>query len=220
MDQLSNLREAILTGDASAAADAAGVALAAGVSPVDIVAEGISPAMGEVGRLFEEGEYFVPELLISARATKEVFSILRPLLAEAGAKPAGRILLATVEGDLHDIGKNLVGAMLEGAGFEVVDLGVDIPASRFVSAVQEARPQIVGLSALLTTTMPAIKTTLEALDAAGLRSEVKVMVGGAPVTQRYADSIGADGYGDTATAAVDVARQLMGRPNIDASQGW
>jgi 5-methyltetrahydrofolate--homocysteine methyltransferase len=220
MDQLSNLREAILTGDASAAADAAGVALAAGVSPVDVVAEGISPAMGEVGRLFEEGEYFVPELLISARATKEVFSILRPLLAEAGAKPAGRILLATVEGDLHDIGKNLVGAMLEGAGFEVVDLGVDIPASRFVSAVQEARPQIVGLSALLTTTMPAMKTTLEALDAAGLRSEVKVMVGGAPVTQRYADSIGADGYGDTATAAVDVARQLMGRPNIDASQGW
>jgi 5-methyltetrahydrofolate--homocysteine methyltransferase len=220
MDQLCSLREAILTGDASAAASAAGVALAAGVSPVDVVAEGISPAMGEVGRLFEEGEYFVPELLISARATKEVFSILRPLLAEAGAKPAGRILLATVEGDLHDIGKNLVGAMLEGAGFEVVDLGVDIPASRFVSAVQEARPQIVGLSALLTTTMPAMKTTLEALDAAGLRSEVKVMVGGAPVTQRYADSIGADGYGDTATAAVDVARQLMGLPNVDASQGW
>ena len=220
MDQLSNLREAILTGDASAAADAAGVALAAGVSPVDVVAEGISPAMGEVGRLFEEGEYFVPELLISARATKEVFTILRPLLVETGAKSAGRVLLATVEGDLHDIGKNLVGAMLEGAGFEVVDLGVDIPASRFVSAVQEARPQIVGLSALLTTTMPAMKTTLEALDAAGLRSEVKVMVGGAPVTQRYADSIGADGYGDTATAAVDVARQLMGRPNIDASQGW
>ena len=220
MDRLCSLREAILTGDASAAASAAGVALAAGVSPVDVVAEGISPAMGEVGRLFEEGEYFVPELLISARATKEVFSILRPLLAEAGAKPAGRILLATVEGDLHDIGKNLVGAMLEGAGFEVVDLGVDILASRFVSAVQEARPQIVGLSALLTTTMPAMKTTLEALDAAGLRSEVKVMVGGAPVTQRYADSVGADGYGDTATAAVDVARQLMGLPNVDASQGW
>jgi corrinoid protein of di/trimethylamine methyltransferase len=219
MDQLSSLREAILTGDASAAADAAGVALAAGVSPVDVIAEGISPAMAEVGRLFEEGEYFVPELLISARATKEVFAILRPLLAETGAKSEGRVLLATVEGDLHDIGKNLVGAMLEGAGFEVVDLGVDIPASRFVSAVQEARPHIVGISALLTTTMPAMKTTLEALDAAGLRSEVKVMVGGAPVTQRYADSIGADGYGDTATAAVDVARQLMGSPNIAASRG-
>jgi len=219
MDQLSSLREAILTGDASAAADAAGVALAAGVSPVDVIAEGISPAMAEVGRLFEEGEYFVPELLISARATKEVFSILRPLLVETGAKSAGRVLLATVEGDLHDIGKNLVGAMLEGAGFEVVDLGVDIPASRFVSAVQEARPHIVGISALLTTTMPAMKTTVEALDAAGLRSEVKVMVGGAPVTQRYADSIGADGYGETATAAVDVARQLMGSPDIGASRG-
>jgi 5-methyltetrahydrofolate--homocysteine methyltransferase len=219
MDQLSSLREAILTGDASAAADAAGVALAAGVSPVDVIAEGISPAMAEVGRLFEEGEYFVPELLISARATKEVFTILRPLLVETGAKSAGRVLLATVEGDLHDIGKNLVGAMLEGAGFEVVDLGVDIPASRFVSAVQESRPQIVGISALLTTTMPAMKTTVEALDAAGLRSEVKVMVGGAPVTQRYADSIGADGYGDTATAAVDVARQLMGSPNVGASRG-
>jgi 5-methyltetrahydrofolate--homocysteine methyltransferase len=219
MDQLSSLREAILTGDASAAADAAGVALAAGVSPVDVIAEGISPAMAEVGRLFEDGEYFVPELLISARATKEVFTILRPLLVETGAKSAGRVLLATVEGDLHDIGKNLVGAMLEGAGFEVVDLGVDIPASRFVSAIQESRPQIVGISALLTTTMPAMKTTLEALDAAGLRSEVKVMVGGAPVTQRYADSIGADGYGDTATAAVDVARQLMGSPNVGASRG-
>ena len=127
MDQLSGLREAILNGDASAAASAANVALAAGVSPVDVIADGISPAMAEVGQLFEEGEYFVPELLIAARATKEVFAILRPLLAETGAKSAGRVLLGTVEGDLHDIGKNLVGAMLEGAGFEVVDLGVDIP---------------------------------------------------------------------------------------------
>ena len=217
MDQLSSLREAILTGDAGAAAGAAHVALAAGVTPVDVIADGISPAMAEVGRLFEEGEYFVPELLISARATKEVFSILRPLLAEIGAKPAGRVLLATVEGDLHDIGKNLVGAMLEGAGFEVVDLGVDIPAARFVSAVRDSRPQIVGLSALLTTTMPAMKTTLEALDAAGLRSEVKVMVGGAPVTQRYADSVGADGYGETATAAVDVARRLIDGRNLEQS---
>ncbi len=219
MDQLSSLREAILIGDGGAAARAAGEALAAGVSPVDVIAEGISPAMGEVGQLFEEGEYFVPELLIAARATKEVFAILRPLLAETGARPAGRVLLATVEGDLHDIGKNLVGMMLEGAGFEVVDLGVDIPASRFVSAVEAERPQIVGLSALLTTTMPAMKTTLEALDAAGLRSQVKVMVGGAPVTQRYADSIGADGYGDTATAAVELARSLIGRQDAEASQG-
>ncbi len=219
MDPLSDLREAILAGDASGAADAARLALAAGVSPVAVIADGISPAMGEVGRLFEEGEYFVPELLISARATKEVFAILRPLLVETGAKPAGRVLLATVEGDLHDIGKNLVGAMLEGAGFEVVDLGVDIPAARFVAAVQASRPQIVGLSALLTTTMPAMKTTLQAIDAAGLRPEVKVMVGGAPVTQRYADSIGADGYGETATAAVEVARRLIERHDLEGARG-
>ena len=210
MDQLSDLREAILNGDATGAAEAARVALAANVSPVGVIAEGISPAMAEVGRLFEEGEYFVPELLIAARATKEVFAILRPLLAETGAKPAGRVLLGTVEGDLHDIGKNLVGAMLEGAGFEVVDLGVDIPPSKFVSAVRDSGPQIVGLSALLTTTMPAMKTTLEAIDAAGLRPGVKVIVGGAPVTQRFADSIAADGYGETATAAVDLARALIG----------
>ncbi len=219
MDQLSDLHEAILTGDASAASEAAGTALAAGVTPVDIISKGISPAMAEVGRLFEEGEYFVPELLISARATKAVFAILRPLLVETGAKPAGRVLLATVEGDLHDIGKNLVGAMLEGAGFEVVDLGVDIPAPRFVSAVRESRPQIVGLSALLTTTMPAMKGTLEALDAAGLRSAVKVMVGGAPVTQRYADSIGADGYGETASGAVELARRLIATQSLEASRG-
>ncbi len=217
MDDLSSLREAILTGDVAAAAGATRIALDSGVTPVDVIAGGISPAMAEVGQLFEEGEYFVPELLIAARATKEVFAILRPLLAAAGAEPAGRVLLATVEGDLHDIGKNLVGAMLEGAGFEVVDLGVDIPASRFVSAVREARPQLVGLSALLTTTMPAMKTTLQALDEAGLRSEVKVMVGGAPVTQKYADSIGADGYGESATAAVDLARKLIDARNLEES---
>jgi 5-methyltetrahydrofolate--homocysteine methyltransferase len=219
MDQLSGLHEAILTGDASAASEAAGVALAAGVTPVAIISEGIGPAMAEVGRLFEEGEYFVPELLISARATKAVFAILRPLLVETGAKPAGRVLLGTVEGDLHDIGKNLVGAMLEGAGFEVVDLGVDIPAPRFVAAIREERPQIVGLSALLTTTMPAMKSTLEALDASGVRSGVKIMVGGAPVTQKYADSIGADGYGETATAAVELARRLIGTQTLEASRG-
>jgi 5-methyltetrahydrofolate--homocysteine methyltransferase len=216
VDQLSGLRDAILNGDANAAAEATATALAAGVAPVLIISDGISPAMKEVGQLFEEGEYFVPELLVAARATKEVFAILRPLLAETGARPAGRVLLATVEGDLHDIGKNLVAAMLEGAGFEVVDLGVDVPAARFVSAVATARPQIVGLSALLTTTMTAMKSTLEALDAAGLRSQVKVMVGGAPVTQRYADSISADGYGDSATVAVDLARRLIDGRNLEA----
>jgi len=219
MDQLSDLRDAILEGNAMAAATAARAALQAGVSPTSVIADGISPAMADVGRLFEEGEYFVPELLIAARATKEVFTLLRPLLAETGARPAGRVVLGTVEGDLHDIGKNLVGAMLEGAGFEVVDLGVDIPASRFVAAVEAQKPQIVGLSALLTTTMPAMKATLEAIDAAGLRPGIRVMIGGAPVTQRYADSIGADGYGETATAAVDVARALISSAPSEGTRG-
>lgn len=209
MADMSELRGAILNGDAAAAVIAAKAALDAGVEPIDLVTEGISPAMGEVGQLFEDGEYFVPELLVAARATKEVFAILRPLLVTSGAKPAGRVLLATVEGDLHEIGKNLVAAMLEGGGFEVVDLGVDVPATRVVEAVKQKEPQIVGLSALLTTTMPAMKATIEAIAGAGLRPGVKVMVGGAPVTRAFADSINADGYGESAVAAVDVARRLV-----------
>jgi 5-methyltetrahydrofolate--homocysteine methyltransferase len=166
--------------------------------------------MGEVGRLFEEGEYFVPELLIAARATKEIFKILRPLLAQTGAKPRGQVVLGTVRGDLHDIGKNLVAAMLEGGGFEVTDLGVDVSPEKFIAAVQDKQAQIVGLSALLTTTLPAMKTTIEAFRTAGIRERVKVMIGGAPVTQSYADSIGADGYGENAAASVDLARRLVG----------
>jgi len=210
MHDLSILREAILTGNAAAALSAARKALDEGVNPVDIVTEGISPAMAEVGRLFEEGEYFVPELLIAARATKEIFKILRPLLAQTGAKPRGHVVLGTVRGDLHDIGKNLVAAMLEGGGFEVTDLGVDVPPEKFIAAVQDRQAQIVGLSALLTTTLPAMKTTIEAFRTAGIRERVKVMVGGAPVTKSYADSIGADGYGENAAASVDLARRLVG----------
>jgi 5-methyltetrahydrofolate--homocysteine methyltransferase len=204
------LRDAVLRGDAAAAAAAAREALTAGAEPIRLVSEGISPAMSEVGRLFEEGEYFVPELLIAARATKEVFEILRPLLAQTGVKPAGRVLLGTVRGDLHDIGKNLVAALLEGGGFEVSDLGVDVAPERFVAAVREQQPQVLGLSALLTTTMPGMKTTLEALKSAGVRERVKVMVGGAPVTESYARAIGADGFADNAAAAVDLARRLVG----------
>jgi 5-methyltetrahydrofolate--homocysteine methyltransferase len=166
--------------------------------------------MAEVGRLFEQGEYFVPELLISARATKGVFEILRPILARAGAQPAGRVVLGTVHGDLHDIGKNLVGAMLEGGGFEVTDLGVSVAPERFVAAAQEKGAQIVGLSALLTTTLPAMKTAIEIFKTAGIRGKVKVMIGGAPVTQGYADSIGADGYAENAAASVGLARRLVG----------
>jgi 5-methyltetrahydrofolate--homocysteine methyltransferase len=166
--------------------------------------------MAEVGKLFEEGECFVPELLMAARATKGIFQILRPLLAQTGAKPMAHVVLGTVQGDLHDIGKNLVAAMLEGGGFEVTDLGVDVPPEEFIAAVKKRPVQIVGLSALLTTTMPAMKTTIEAFRAAGIREQFKIMVGGAPVTKTYAESIGADGYGETAAASVDLARRLTG----------
>jgi methylmalonyl-CoA mutase cobalamin-binding domain/chain len=152
----------------------------------------------------------VPELLISARATKEVFVLIRPLLAKQGAQPTGRVVLGTVQGDLHDIGKNLVAALLEGGGFEVIDLGVSVSPEKFIAAVADKKAQIVGLSALLTTTLPAMKTTLDAFRSAGLRDRVKVMIGGAPVTQSFADTIGADGYGENAASAVQLARRLVG----------
>ena len=210
MHDLTTVRQAVLTGDAPAALAAAREALGAGVKPIELVSEGISPGMAEVGRLFEEGEYYVPDLLMAARATKEIFTILRPLLVETGVKPTARVVLGTVQGDLHDIGKNLVAAMLEGGGFEVVDLGVDVPPEKFIAAVKEQQPQILGLSALLTTTMPAMRKAMEALGAAGVREQVKIMVGGAPVTEEYAQAIGADGYGENAAASVDLARRLVG----------
>ena len=207
-----DLAEAVLNGDAAAAAAATRTALEAGADPLQIISEGISPAMTRVGRLFEEGDCFVPELLMSARATKEAFAILRPLLSETGVKPVARVVLGTVKGDLHDIGKNLVAALLEGGGFEVIDLGVDVPPERFVAAVREREPQILGLSALLTTTLPMMKTTLDALRSAGVREGVKVMIGGAPVTEGYSRTIGADGYSDNAASAVALARRLIGSP--------
>jgi 5-methyltetrahydrofolate--homocysteine methyltransferase len=210
MHDLSALRKAVIEGEVRAAVSAAQAALDDGVQPLDLIGQGIGPAMAEVGKLFEEGEYFVPELLMAARATKEIFVILRPLLAQTGAQPMAQVVLGTVQGDLHDIGKNLVGAMLEGGGFEVTDLGVDVPPEAFVAAVQKKPVQIVGLSALLTTTMPAMKNTIEAFRAAGIRDQVKIMVGGAPVTRSYAESIGADGYSETAAASVDLARRLTG----------
>jgi len=209
MIDFSGLRGAVLGGDEAAAAAAARKALDAGADPVALVSEGVSPAMDEVGRRFERGEAFIPELLIAARATKAVFEIIRPLLAKKGARPAGRVVMGTVQGDLHDIGKNLVVALLEGGGFEVTDLGVNVPPERFVQTAREKNAQVVGLSALLTTTMPAMKATIDALRAAGLRGKVKVMIGGAPVTQAFADEIGAEGYGETAAAAVGLARRLI-----------
>jgi 5-methyltetrahydrofolate--homocysteine methyltransferase len=208
LHDLSKLHKAVIEGDVPAAVAAARDALDDGVQPVDLISQGIGPAMAEVGKLFEEGEYFVPELLMAARATKEIFVILRPLLAQTGAEPMAHVVLGTVQGDLHDIGKNLVGAMLEGGGFEVTDLGVDVPPEEFIAAVKKRPVQIVGLSALLTTTMPAMKTTIEAFRAAGIRDRIKIMVGGAPITKTYAESIGADGYSETAAASVDLARRL------------
>jgi 5-methyltetrahydrofolate--homocysteine methyltransferase len=166
--------------------------------------------MDEVGRRFERCDYFVPELLLSARAMKAALELIRPLLAASGAQPVGRVVIGTVKGDLHDIGKNLVAAMLEGGGFEVIDLGVNVAPEKFVGVARERNAHIISMSALLTTTMLSMRGTIDALKTAGLRGQVKVLVGGAPITQRFADEIGADGYGASAVDAVALARKAMG----------
>lgn len=182
--------------------------LDAGVAAETVLNRGLIPAMSQVGKLFEEGEYFVPEMLIAARAMQTGLALLKPYLAEADIQPAGKVAIGTVKGDLHDIGKNLVSMMLEGAGFAIQDLGTDVPAEKFVQAAAEGA-QIIALSALLTTTMPNMKTTIEALNSAGLHGKVKVMIGGAPVTEAYAKQIGADGFAPDASRAVSVARALV-----------
>jgi len=208
MADLQALHHAILTGDDVTAKTVSQAALAEGVAPLALVQEAMMPAMDEVGRKFEANEYFVPELLLAARAMKACLELIRPLLAAGGIEPAGRIVIGTVKGDLHDIGKNLVAALLEGGGYEVIDLGVNVDPMKFVRAVKERGAGIVALSALLTTTMPAMKTTIEAIAKAGLRDQVKIMVGGAPVTEAYARQIGADGYSQNAAGAVPLARSL------------
>ena len=205
---MSDLYEAILNGNAPAAAEAARQALEGGAAALELVQSHMVPAMDEVGRRFECEDYFVPELLFAARAMKAALALIRPLLASSGAEPAGRVVIGTVKGDLHDIGKNIVASMLEGGGFEITDLGADVAPEKFVDAVRANRANLVCLSALLTVTMSSMKTTIEALSAAGLRGQAKIMVGGAPVTQRYADEIGADGYGENAAVAVALARKL------------
>jgi len=162
-----------------------------------------------VGRRFEANEYFVPELLISARAMKAALEIIRPLLTARGDQPLGRVAIGTVKGDLHDIGKNLVGSLLEGGGFEVIDLGVNVTPEKFIATVNEKKANIIAMSALLTTTMPAMKTTIDALTQAGVRNKVKVLIGGAPITQKYADEIGADGYSENAVGAVALAKKAV-----------
>jgi corrinoid protein of di/trimethylamine methyltransferase len=205
---LKKLYDAIVNGDAKSAASITKEALSAGADPAELVAKYMIPAMDEVGRLFECEEYFVPELLLAGRAMKAALEYLRPLLAASGAKPSGKVIIGTVKGDLHDIGKNLVAAMPEGAGFEITDLGTDVSPEKFVEAVGAKGANIVCLSALLTVTMPAMKTTVEALTAAGVRDKVKIMIGGAPVTDQYAREIGADSYSENASAAVASARRL------------
>jgi len=184
-------------------------ALDSGIDPKVILDEGMIAAMAEVGRLFEAGEYFVPEMLIAARAMKTGLAILKPHLIHANVKSTGKVVIGTVQGDLHDIGKNLVGMMLEGAGFEIMDLGTDVSPEKFIEAVKSAEVDILALSALLTTTMPNMKATIEALKQAGSRDQIKVIVGGAPLTEQYARQVGADGYAPDASRAVTMAKSLL-----------
>ena len=209
MTDLQKLYDAVLNGDAKTAAAVTNEALADKVPPMDLIQKYMIPAMDEVGKRFECEDYFVPELLLSARAMKAALQPLRPLLAEAGAEPVGRVAIGTVKGDLHDIGKNLVASMLEGGGFEVTDLGTDVGPEKFVDAIKTKNVNIVCLSALLTVTMPSMRTTIEALKTAGVRDKVKVMVGGAPVTEQFAREIGADAFGENAGTAVQIARKLV-----------
>lgn len=205
---LKDLYEKVINGEAAAARESVEKALEAGIPPAEILNKGLIAAMAEVGRLFEEGEFYVPEMLIAARAMQAGMEVLKPSLVEADVKASGKVVIGTVKGDLHDIGKNLVSLMLEGAGFEICDLGIDVSPEKFVETVRQEKPDFLALSALLTTTMPNMKATIDSLKDAGLRSDVKVIIGGAPVTESYAAQIGADGYAPDASRAVSLARSL------------
>jgi methylmalonyl-CoA mutase cobalamin-binding domain/chain len=206
---LRQLYDFTLVGNAPAVLALVGDGLGMGLSPETLLYDALIPSLEEVGARFERGDFFVPEMLIAGKAMAGALEVLRPLLAETGAQSIGRIVMGTVKGDVHDIGKNLVNIMFEGAGFHVIDLGVQVAPEKFVAAVHEHRPDIVGFSAFLTTTMPMFKANINALQKAGLRDRVIVMVGGAPVTQEYADVVGADGYAADASAAVAAAKELL-----------
>ncbi len=208
MKELEKIYQAVLDGEMSSTLDEVQAALRNNLSAADILQQGLIAPMEEVGRRFEEGEYFVPEMLVAARAMKAGLEILRPLLADSGVEPVGKVVMGTVKGDLHDIGKNLVSMMLEGAGFEVVDLGTDVTPDKFLASIQDD-VDIVGLSALLTTTMPSMASTINAIEEAGLRGRVKVIIGGAPVTAEYAQKIGADGFAADAGQTVTLAKTLI-----------
>jgi 5-methyltetrahydrofolate--homocysteine methyltransferase len=208
-DYLEKLSTTILEGDGETTVELVQAALDDGVAAKTILDDGMIVGMNEVGDRFKRGDMFVPEVLMSADAMSAGLKLLRPELAKADTKMIGKVVLGTVKGDLHDIGKNLVGMMCEGAGFEVVNLGFDVPPEAFIDAIKEHQPEIVGMSALLTTTMRAMGQTIKAIEEAGLRDQTKVMVGGAPVDQDFAERIGADGYGSNAVAASDLAKQLV-----------
>jgi len=210
-DQFKQIYDGVMDGNIAAVQDGVTAALEASLNPEEILNQGMISAMTEVGRLFEEGEYFVPEMLIAARAMQSGMSILRPALIKADFQPKGRVAIGTVKGDLHDIGKNLVGMMLEGAGYEIVDLGVDVTPEQFLGAVHNDKVGVVALSALLTTTMQNMKATIDTLVTAGVRDQVKVIVGGAPVTQEFANQIGADGFASDASQATRLTESLMAR---------
>jgi len=202
---LEKVHQSILDGNLEDCQDAVQQAMDTGLSADDILKKGLVPAMAEVGRLFEDGEYFVPEMLIAARAMQGGLDLLKPLLISEQVEPVGKVVIGTVKGDLHDIGKNLVSIMMEGAGFEIVDLGTDVPLEKFVNEVKEKKANILAMSALLTTTMTTMPAVIQALQEAGIRDSVKVMVGGAPVTQEFANQIGADGYAPDASQAARLA---------------
>lgn len=208
---MQKLFDAVLEGDFDGVRTNVQAALDAKLDPNVILNEGMIAAMREVGCRFEAGEYYVPEMLIAARAMQTGMAILKPHLQQTDRKSSGKVVIGTVKGDLHDIGKNLVSLMLEGAGYEIVDLGVDVPIEEFIRVVREEKPDIVGMSALLTTTMQMMKQTIDAFEVAGLRDQVKFIIGGAPVTESYASQIGADGFSPDASRAVNVVKALLGK---------
>jgi len=206
---LKGLYDETLLGNAPVVLELTNTGLAEGLTPESILFDALIPSLEEVGARFERGDFFVPEMLIAGKAMAGALEVLRPLLALTGAETIGKFVMGTVKGDVHDIGKNLVNIMLEGAGFEVIDLGVQVAPEKFIAAIEEHQPDIVGFSAFLTTTMPMFKANMNALEKAGLRDKVIVMVGGAPVTQEYADAVGADGYAADASQAVKLAKKLI-----------
>lgn len=207
---LDQLYSAVLAGQAEVAVTAARAGLASDIEPTTLLFDAMIPALEEVGRQFETGEVFLPEMLVAAHAMQAVMDLIRPLIVAAGVETLGRFVMGTVAGDIHDVGKKLVMVMLEGAGFEVIDLGVNVPGAKFVDAIRELRPDVVGMSAFLTTTLPELGRNVELIKAAGLRDDVRILIGGAPVNQLTVDQIGADGFAPDASAAVRVTKAVLG----------